>query len=211
VFLRRGEYSSVSQVKAEIEAAGGEVALSTVSKALARMADDFIINRAEKRIVVIQPDKLLDALLGDFIAPKAERVVQIKTPLALDDLFRGADEADGGPNRPRIVLSGASSQERYAAGLRADTPVIYAKDLGEMRERLGDAWRPVDRFADLTVIETRDPTPFFDARRSENGVAFASPVQTYLELAAGGEKRDFELGQQVRRRILQELAGESPT
>lgn len=205
-FLRRAEYSSVGQIRDEIKAAGGGVALSTVSKALARMADDVIIDRTDSRIVLIQPDKLLDALAESFTPPKPERTAQVKSPLSLDELFRRVDETGRSEAGPRIVLSGASSQDRYGAGIRSDAPVIYAEDLGDLRRRLGDAWRTVDRFAEFTVVETRDATPFFDARRSESGVTFASPVQTYLELSASGEKRDLEMAQQVRSRILRDLA-----
>ncbi|MCC6426638.1 MAG: hypothetical protein IT435_07430 [Phycisphaerales bacterium] len=205
VFLRRAEYSSVGQVRDEIEAAGGTVALSTVSKALARMADDLIVDRSEGRIALVQPDKLLDALVENFAAPKPERTAQLKTPLHLEDFFRRAQEVVGSAPKLQMVLSGASAQGRYAGGLRADVPVVYANNLNELKRRIGDAWKPVDRFANLTVVETRDPTPFFDARRDDGGASFASPVQAYLELAAGGDKRDTEMAQQVRARILRDL------
>jgi len=205
VFLRRAEYSSVGQIRDEIESAGGSVALSTVSKALARMADDLIIDRFADRIVLLQPDKLVDALSQSFNPPKPQRTARAKTPLALADFFLRVEETNVRGGRPCAVLSGASSQDRYVAGMRGDVPVVYAKDLGEIRRRLGDAWQPTDRFANLTVIETRDPTPFLDARRGEDGVWYASPVQTFLELAAAGEKRDFEMAQQVRALILRDL------
>lgn len=204
VFLRRPEYSSVGQVRDEIEAAGGAVALSTVSKALAKMADDLIVDRSDGRIKLIQPDRLLEVLVGSFAAPKPERAVRLKTPLQLEDFFKRSQPAGSGP-KLRMVLSGASSQDRYAAGLRADVPVVYVDDLDELKRRIGDAWQPADRFADLAVIETRDPTPFFDARREQNGASFASPVQAYLELATGGDKRDSEMAQQIRTRILRDL------
>ena len=207
VFLRRAEYSSVGQVQEEIRAAGGAVALSTVSKALARMADDLIVDRSDGRIVLLQPDKLLDALAKSFAAPKPERTVQLKTPLSVADFFRRARSAAGGSDPAlRVALSGASSQDRYSAGLRADVPIVYADDLDELKRRVGEAWKPVDRFANLQVIETRDPAPFFDARSDDGGAVFASPVQAYLELAAAGDKRDAEMADQVRARILRDLA-----
>jgi hypothetical protein len=205
VFLRRPEYQSVGQVREEIEAADGSVALSTVSKALARMADDLIVDRSEGRIALVQPEKLLESLLENYAAPKPERTVQLKTPGGLEEFFRRAEAAAGSAPRLRAVLSGTSSQGRYSAGLRSDTPILYADDLGELKRRTGEAWKPADRFADLTVVETRDPTPFFDARPGECGVRFASPVQAYLELAAGGDKRDSEIARQVRARVLQDL------
>ncbi len=206
VFLRRAEYQSVGQVRDEIKAAGGSVALSTVSKALARMTDDLIVDRSEGRIALMQPDKLLDVLLENFAAPRPERTAQLKTPLPLEDFFRRAQGFVGSAPKLQMVLSGASAQDRYAGGLRADVPTVYANNLNELKRRIGDdAWKPVDRFANLTVVETRDPTPFFDARRDDGGASFASPVQAYLELAAGGDKRDTEMAQQVRSRILRDL------
>lgn len=208
IFLRRTEYSSVSQVRAEVEAAGGDVAPSTVSKALARMVEDLVVDRSDGRIALVQPDALLDALLGDFAAPRAERTIGLRVTMPLAEFFRRARGLDAPPARDaRIVLSGASSLERYGGGLRADPPVAYVTDLELLRRRMGDAWHPVDRFAGLTVIETRDPTPFLDARPDEAGVPFASPVQAYLELAASGDKRDVEMAGQVRARLLRELAG----
>lgn len=205
VFLRRPEFLAVGRILAEITAAGGSVALSTVSKALTKMADDLIIDRADGRISLVQPDKLLDALAKDFAAPKADRTVQLGTPVSLQEIFRLARQSSASSRTVRTVLSGSSSQDRYAGGLRADVPVIYTNDLDALKISLGDAWKTTDRFANLTVIETPDPTPFFDARTGDGDIMFASPVQTYLELTAGGDKRDQQMAKQVRARILEDL------
>jgi hypothetical protein len=207
VFLRRAEYQSVSQVRDEIEAAGGAVALSTVSKALARLADDLIVDRSGGRIVLVQPDKLLDALVESFAAPRPERTIQLKTALPLEDFFRRAQMpvTDSG-TKLRLVLSGASSQGQYSAGLRADVPVMYTDDLVELERRMGDAWKIVDRFPTLKVIETRDPLPYFDSRRDEGGLSLACPLQAYLELITSGDKRDSDMAKQIRTRILRDLA-----
>jgi hypothetical protein len=204
VFLRRTEYSTVGQVRDEIEAAGGAVALSTVSKALTKMTDDVIVDRSEGRIVLVQGDKLLDALLESYVSPRAERTSHLKMQLPLEEFFRRSANDAGPAPKLRTVLSGASAQDRYAGGLRADVPVVYTDDFNELKRRIGDAWTPVDRFATLTVVETRDPTPYFDARRTENGAWIASPVQSYLELGSG-DKRDAEMAQQIRARILRDL------
>jgi hypothetical protein len=169
------------------------------------MAEDLIVDRSQGRIALVQPDKLLDVLVENFAPPKPERTARLKTQLPWEDLFRRAQEAVESAPKLQLVLSGASAQDRYAGGLRADVPVVYVDNLNELKRRIGDAWKPVDRFANLTVIETRDPTPFFDVRRDDGGALFASPVQAYLELAAGGDKRDSEMAQQVRARILRDL------
>ncbi len=208
VFLRKREFASVGQIQREVQAAGGPVALSTVSKALARMAEDLIIERSADRIALLQPDKLLDALAENYAPPRPDRVLRAQMSEPLAELFRLAGAPAKPPQErsaPRLVLSGASSQDRYAAGMRADTPTLYCDDLAELRARIGDAWQPTERFADLTVVETRDPTPYFDARADDAGVVFSSPVQAYLELSAAGEKRDREIAGQIRARILRDL------
>lgn len=206
VFLRRAEYSSVGEIQREIEMAGAAVVLSTVSKALARLGDDLIVDRSQGTIRLMQPDTLLDMLLASFTAPKPQRTAQLNMPLPLDEFFRRARGVTAG-SAPQLhaVLSGASSQDRHAGGLRADVPVVYTDNLHELKRRIGDAWMPVDRFANIEVVETHDPTPFFDSRRDDGGASVASPVQSYLELAAGGDKRDSEMAQQIRARILADL------
>ena len=53
-----------------------------------------------------------------------------------------------------------------------------------------------NRFPSLEVLETSDPTVYFDARDG-----FASPIQSYLEMRAGDERLRQSAGQ-VRERIL---------
>lgn len=204
-FIRRMQYSSVGEIRDEISAGGGAVALSTVSKALARMVEDLIVERSDGSIRLVQPEKLLDALLASYSPPKIERAVMVKTALGLGQFCSVAMGAGSSGPRIRMVLSGGASQDRYAAGLRADTPVLYVDDLDDLKRRLGDSWMPADRFEDLRIVETFDPTPFFDARLGVDGVCFASPVQAYLELAAGGDKRDSDMAAQVRARIMKDI------
>lgn len=197
VFLCRREFESVSAIKDEIDARGGKVALSTVSKALARMVEDVLIRRTDTSITLLQPDALLDKLRESFERPSPKRTATLKVG-SLDQFFRRVESTE---SRPRLVLSGAASQGRYASGLRSDQPEAYCENLGEVRTRAGDLWNETERFSDLTIIETGDRTPFFDARRDPSGVVYASPVQTYLELAAG-DKRDREMAESVRESLL---------
>jgi len=202
VFLRRAEYPSVGEIRVEIGAAGGRVAPSTVSKALARMTDDLVVERDKRFVRLLQPDKLLDLLAKNFTPPKPTRVIQAKLNGPLLEVFLRANR---GARKPRVMLSGESSQSRYSAGMRADNPVLYCADLYELSERLDDACQFTDRFADITFVETRDATPWLDARTDESGIVYASPVQTYLELSASGDKRDREIAEQVRDLIMREV------
>lgn len=198
VFLCQPQFESVTAIQEAIAARGGSVALSTVSKAIARMTEDVIIERTDSRTVLVQPDSLLDRLRDDFRTPSARATIRVKVASPMATLFKRANENQ---KRPRLVLSGASSQDRYAAGMRSDELVAYCERLSDVRRRIDGRWEESERFADLTVVETSDRTPFFDARRDKGGVAYASPIQAYLELAAG-DKRDQEMAGEVREVIL---------
>src|SRR5438552_37751 len=78
VFLRKRSFASVGEVLEEVERAGGSVALSTVSKALARMTDDVVIDRSDGGIRLLQPDKLLDLLAESFTPLRSLRVANAK-------------------------------------------------------------------------------------------------------------------------------------
>lgn len=197
VFLCRRDFGSVSAIKEEIESRGGEVALSTVSKALTRMTEDVIVRRSSDAITLVQPDALLDKLRQSFEPPPRLAAASIKCG-KLGDLFQRVNTE---VTAPRLVLSGSSSQERYTAGRRSDTPVAWCVDLSEVRSLAGNLWQESERFGDLTVVQTKDRTPLFDARSDRPGVAYASPVQTYLELSAG-DKRDQEAAAEVRESVL---------
>jgi hypothetical protein len=201
VFLCQPEFASVGAIQEAIERRGGSIALSTVSKALARMVEDVFVERTESRIGLVQPESLLDRLRDDFQPPRARATIRVKVAGPLAGVF---DLANDDRRRPRLVLSGASSQDRYAAGIRSDEPVAFCERLAEIRERIGDRWEETERFADLTVIETKDRNPFFDARVDEEGIAHASPIQAYLELSAG-DKRDREMADDIRTLILREV------
>ena len=198
VFLCQPEFESVSAIKEAIERRGGAVAMSTVSKALARMVEDMLIERSASRIALMQSDALLDRLRDDFREPSERATVRVKIAGPMPPLFRRANEARA---RPLLVLTGATSQDRYSAGMRSDEPVAYCERLSEVRNRVGDQWTETERFADLTVVETSDRTPFFDARTDRDGLTYASPIQSYLELAAG-DKRDQEMAGEIRKIII---------
>ena len=201
VFLCQPEFKSVSAIKDAIAARGGSVALSTVSKALARMVEDVLVERSDSRLALVQPESLLDRLRDDFRPPPERATIRVKIAGPMAALFKPANDS---PKRPRLVLSGASSQARYSAGMRSDELIAYCERLSELRERVGDQWEETERFADLTVVETSDRTPFFDARTDKSGLLYASPIQSYLELAAG-DKREQEMASEIRKVILREV------
>ena len=199
VFLCRPSFSSSSELQEEIRKRGGNVAPSTVSKALTRMEEDLIVERRDRAVRLLQADTLLDKLLEAFVEPRISASASLKLTVSLEELF----ERD---RTYRLVLSGASSAEGWAVAGRADRPVLYCDDLYSLRaDWLPTVAREDSRFPDVEIRATADPLPFFDVRQ-RGSVPYASPVQTYLELAKG-DKRDRETALQVRDGIVAGLRG----
>jgi hypothetical protein len=104
-----------------------------------------------------------------------------------------------------VAATGLSSVSHYAVMQRDDILSVYCPRIAPMLEQLPG--RADDRFPNFEVVETEAQPFYFDAR-SEDGFAWASPLQTYLELAAG-DKRDRETAEQVRSYLLKSLEGRS--
>jgi hypothetical protein len=205
VFLLRPEFDSVGEVRDEILARGGAVTLGTVSKVVDALENDLVVQRSpgkswrSRRLRLLQPEKLLELLEGNYRPPEVRREFLGKTALPERQLGRLLKEWNGG-GRGRAVRTGAGSVGAYAVMAREDVRELYCSDVAGLLRQLGGDVRETDRFANLRLLETPDDFVYFDDRLD----LLASPLQTYLELAAG-DKRDREAAEQVRRRILADL------
>lgn len=196
--LLRPWTDSLADLGRFIRERGGSITLTTISKALRRLEDDVLVERRGGRARLLQPELLLDKLTGGYRPPKVRRWVVGSTSLnraALAARFTSAGV--------RTVLTGQSSTERYAVMGREDRVRFYTDSSAALLGTLGSEFTEGERFANLELIETDDPTAYFDVRRNGD-LPFASPVQTYLELAAG-DKREQESAEQIRSLILDEL------
>jgi hypothetical protein len=207
LFLLKPAFGSVSAALAEINRRQGEVTLATVSKVCAQLDEDLVLERKRDeasggvRLRLLQPDKLLDLLAQNYTPPEVTRSFTGKTALAPEALRQALgrwQETTGGEGR--AVLTGACSVDAYAVMAREPVQTFYCSDLDGLLASLGGGVREATRFANVTLLETRDGFAYFDRRPG----LVASPVQTYLELAAG-DKRDRETAGQVRRVILDPL------
>jgi hypothetical protein len=213
VFLLVPHFNSVSAVLTQIQERGGEVSLATVSKVCKSLEDDLIIERCPPTpapdgpvshlptaLRLLQADKLLDLLTGNYAPPAVRRTFQGKSELFPSDLRKclAAWEEKSGA---RVILTGASSTERYAVMPREPVWSFYCSDIDGAVRSLGDDIRETDRFANVRLLETQDAFVYFDRRPD----LVSSPIQTYLELMAG-DKRERETADQVRRVILGGLA-----
>ena len=184
-FLLRAEFASVGQIGEEITARGGELSPGTVSKALKELEAQLLVGRASGTIRLLQPERLLERLEREFAPPKVTGRFVGKSEVSFETL-----QSRGLP----VIRTGIGSATRYAALARESTLTVYTTSLEGLMK--GVEATATNRFPSLEVLETSDPTVYFDARDG-----FASPIQSYLEMRAGDERLRQSAGQ-VRERIL---------
>jgi hypothetical protein len=198
VFLVCPSFDSVQDVMDEVGRRGGQVSLSTVSKVLKVLEEDLVIGRDGRKSTLLQPAELLDRLANAYRPPVIAARGQYRWIADPDDLLPGlTDAAD------RLVLTGAASVERYAVMPGEKTVRCYCASIESIERMFAGRIEESSRFPDLELIETRDPTVFFDHRQT-GGLATASPTQSWLELQAG-DKRQRDAASTVLNRLLLEL------
>ena len=213
VFLVRPRYPRIGDVVAEINRRnilaawqGRAITFGTVSKVLRTLEDDVVVGREGSSLRLLQADKLLEKLSMNYTPTKKSDIINWRIAMTetsassimgvLGVAFQGTIPA---------MVTGASSVSMYAVMQGRDTISIYCPDPeGWLANVPGSR---TDRFPTISLIRTDDASVYFDARR-ESGLAWASPVQTYLELRAG-DKRDQETALQVRDLILRGVQKEA--
>jgi hypothetical protein len=205
VFLLVPEFDSVGEAGQETARRGGQVTVATVSKVCSTLDNDLVIDRRrapgskKRQLRLLQPDKLLELLAENYVPPAVTRTVTGKYSKSPDEL-RNALAAWKEKTGERVVLTGVGSVYAYAVMAREPVQPFYCSDLAGVLEWLGDDFKETTRFANVTLLESRDDFVYFDVRPDLT----ASPIQTYLELSTG-DKRDRETAEQVRRLILAPL------
>jgi hypothetical protein len=202
-FLIRPTFDSVNSIEAFIQLRGGQIAaisLSTVSKALKVLEDDLIVSREKNSIRLIQPEKLLDKLAANFTRPLIRRFLVGKSPYDTEVLMRLLSESSL-KHQVWLTGTGVGSTAQYAVMAQENFLSVYCTD--QYRLLTGVEFKETNRFPNLEIIETQDKTVHFDSRQ-RNGFAWASPIQTYLELMAG-DQRNQDTAAQVKKNILADV------
>ena len=168
--------------------------VGTVSKALARMEEDLIIVRESSCISLLQPDTLLEKLSRNY-SPALAEAITLKVNVTGQTLSRRLGAIASVIKTP-IAATGLSSVGRYAIMQREEKLSVYCPCAEMLIEKLASDASAANRFPNLEIFESQDPTLYFDAVDDESFL-WASPVQTFLELMAG-DKRDQETAAQVR-------------
>jgi len=202
-FLVQPEFSQVKDIVELLKQRGGGVAFSTVSKALKRLEEDLVISRQGDTIRLLQADVLLDKLAANYVPPEFKGRYRGTCNLPANELVRRLASVVSA-KEDKVIMTGAASGGKYATMAGEPVVSLYTSvSPGELLAGIDIDVKETERFANLEILQTIDTRVFFDPR-VEDGLPFASPIQTYLELASG-DKRQKDAGEQVRRGIVASL------
>jgi hypothetical protein len=209
VFLIQPEFQRVTDVWDAVNCHnlfgnwdGQPMTLPTVSKVLKGLEEDLIVGRDGSSIRLLQAEKLLGKLVESYTMPRIKDVVNWKLPnspgeQSIDDLLRRAFSG----SIPAVV-TGTRSASQYAVMQTGETLSIYCPAPMEWLAQLPGT--RTDRFPTISLVQTEEASVYFDPRAND-GLCWASPVQSYLELIKG-DKRDQETALQVKELILSGVA-----
>lgn len=207
VFLAQSQFERVTEVFTAINtrnvlgAALGRplMGMGTVSKAIKAMEEDLIVSREQGPLKLIQPDKLLEKLSGNYQPMRPDEVIRRKVSATMADLPSMLAGLGKELNLP-VVATGLASVTQYAVMQRGDMLSIYCPKPEALLARLSAS--ESDRFPNLEIIPSEDETDYFDSRLdAQTGFRWASPIQAYLE-SMRGDKRDQETAEQIRAELI---------
>jgi Fe2+ or Zn2+ uptake regulation protein len=190
VFLLKPEYESVGEVVDEVNRRGSSASFSTVSKVLKSLEEDLIISRNQE-VSLIDGKRLLNSLTKNYSPPQIGSHVVGKVsdvPETLKQIRQTAKKeefryARNEPSKYTVMPS--------AGGAIAK---IYTDSIKKLADEIQIT--ETDRFPNIELIETEEPTVYFDLREDE-GFYWTSPLEVYLELANGGKREKETAGNMV--------------
>lgn len=196
MFLSKPEYGGVGAVYDEIISRGGKTSRGTVSKVLKAMEDDLFISRSSGTIRLIDAKGLLNKLAENYRTKGVRR-----TLVKVQDVEKFVQELTQNCDRSGTLFAINKPQQYTVFPTVGEPAKIYLEKMDNALEGL--EFEETDRFANVEILETSEPSYYFD-RRFVDGAYYTSALQTYLDLMNGG-KREHEVAQQLGDRILGEI------
>jgi len=155
----------------------------TVSKVVQALADELIVDKAGELVQLVDVGRLLSALKMNFVLP-SERAIEAKTSLSEAECWKRLQHASA-DGRLRFVATGIGSAPWYGVLSIEQATTLYVDNAKEVLELLEA--KPTRLFPNLKLFESASEIPYFDARKEGDRV-WASPIQTWIELATGGPR-----------------------
>ena len=202
-------FPNAGALQAEVKRRGGQVSQPVVSRALRAFQDDLVVSAGKRGqgIAVVQPEKLLDRLVEGWqastggLARKDQRLLwQGKVNLPPEQLLSTLT-ARARQSGQRFTATGLVTAAQYTNLSSGGEQSAYVDSVGDLLDGL-DA-QETRRFPNLELWRVPNEAVFFDTSAEEE-IVFASPLQTYLELATG-DARTQQAALPLRKALLERL------
>ncbi|MCA1868321.1 hypothetical protein HW571_21840 [Agrobacterium genomosp. 3] len=182
-------------------AGSADVSLGHVSNVRGELVDREWAEVTDDGLRLSRPDALLDAWRDVYEPPAGERISFYTTlhGQAFDASARAALNAD--QNRAHAVLASFSAAHWLAPYGRVSTHYFYADTAGLAALSNSLKLSPAASGANVVVVVLKERGLLYDTAEPASGVVCTSPVQTYLDLSAAGE-RGAEAAEHLRKELL---------
>lgn len=174
------------------------LSLSQVSKAISAFVEEMIVTKEGNTIKLTDPFRLLDNLGKDWRRRPPRRQ---RTYRSLD----GKPKLSELSNSKSLAwsLTGESSATRYCTIAQGGPIRVAVSDLKLAESMLSLAPENVPSFSDIVLVETKDDEYFFANERDDEGIRYASRIQTWLELN-DGDARQRETAKDLYQAIIKD-------
>ncbi len=205
VFIEQPGFESVSAIQKKIKELEAEISLSTVSKVLQALEDDFLVTRDDV-IRLIEPEKLLTQLADNYQLPETNdvRFITVDDNLSPNPLSAMKENAE----KQNLKLAGLTPERFELLTNLDDVGPIYTSSINKLLS--GIECKESQRFPDFELRQTTDPRVYFASGPLEDSVPGAqefpwcSPVECYLQYNEG-DKRAKEAAEKMRAELLQTI------
>lgn len=158
--------------------------LSHVSKTISAYAEELLVIKERNTIRLVDPIRMLDHIGKNWRLHPSGRSRFYRSSKGLLKLSRLSDSA-----KLAWSLTGESSATRYCTIAQGGPLKVAVSDLKLAESQLSLTPESVPSFADIVLIETQDDAVFFANEQDDDGVRYASRIQTWLELHAGDARQ----------------------
>jgi hypothetical protein len=177
------------------------VSLGHVSNVRSGLLDREWGQVSDKGLFISEPDALLNAW-RDVYEPPAGKRMSFYTTLHGSSFEEAARQAlRAGPENRQAIFASFSAAHWLAPYGRTGMQYFYTDNAGLERLQVGLKLSPASKGENVVVTLPKDQGLFRDTIEPAPGAVCTSPIQTYLDLTAAGE-RGREAAEHLRRERL---------
>lgn len=199
MFLSRARWESLAELADATEVAGCKVSMAQTSKTVQALKEDLIVSKSKTAITLSNPLSLLEKLGSEWRKLQSPRRQFLRLP-------PNAQWARALESNPQLQwsLTGEASVKRYTMFAQSGPRRIAVTNLALALPLVGGVPEKVPNFADVELVETNEPGFYMGTEIDEDGVRWASKLQTWIELQAG-DARQRDAAGDLRERLLREV------